>query len=197
MWNLMIAMRQGWKSVAGFVLVGLLSAGCERTSAPGEPDSGESAAVYLLTDEPPGARGVLEVRAELESNDQPGTAVDVVLVGRIGGVEGATWDPDRAAFSVQDLSAVEHAKVDEAPQHDADSCPYCREGKKKRLASTALVQVVDAQGNVPSVDARKLLGLEDGQTVVVRGTAQIDSLGNLTVRAAGVFVRPESAQATS
>ena len=78
----------------------------------------------------------------------------------------------------------------ETPQHDAEACPFCRAEKKKQLASTALVQVVDAEGQVPAVDARKLLGLEEGQTIVVRGEAQIDGLGNLAVRAAGVYVRP-------
>jgi hypothetical protein len=173
----------------GLVLLGLLLAGCGSTSVDDARSAGGSAAAFLLTEEPSGARGVLEIRGDLEAGD-PAAAVDIVLVARIGGAEGFTWDPARAAFTVQDLSAAEHAKVDEAPQHDADACPFCRAEKKKRLASTALVEVVDAQGNVPAVDARKLLGLAEGQTVVVRGKAQIDSLGNLAVRAAGVFVRP-------
>jgi hypothetical protein len=144
----------------------------------------------LLKDEPPGARGVLDIRADLESREKPEEAVGVVLVARIGGVEGYTWDPNRAAFTVQDLPAAEHAESEETPQHDAENCPFCRAKKKKLLASTALVQVVDSQGAVPAVDARKLLGLEEGQTIVVRGEAQIDGLGNLAVRAAGVYVRP-------
>ena len=90
----------------------------------------------------------------------------------------------------QDLPAAEHAESEETPQHDAENCPFCRAKKKKLLASTALVQVVDAQGSVPAVDARKLLGLEEGQIIVLRGEAQIDGLGNLAVRAARVYVRP-------
>ncbi len=184
-----LAMEQRWGAVAELVLLGLLLAGCARTADHDARTPGGSAA-YLLAEEPQGAKGVLEIRAGLESGGATESAAEVVLVARIGGVEGAIWDPARAAFTVQDLSAVEHADVDEAPQHDADSCPFCRAEKKKKLASTALVEVVDAQGNVPVVDARKLLGLKEGQTVVVRGHAQIDSLGNLAVRAAGVFVRP-------
>jgi len=76
--------------------------------------------------------------------------------------------------------------------NDADNCPFCRAKKAKLLASTALVQVVDAEGNVPAMDARKLLGLKEGRTIVVRGEAQIDGLGNLAVRAAGIYVRPDA-----
>ena len=35
------------------------------------------------------------------------------------------------------------------------------------------------------MDARKLLGLKDGQVVVVRGQGQVDDLGNMVVRTNG------------
>ena len=185
-------MNLRWDAAVGFVLLGLLLAGCNRSEVRDAAQADGPAAAYLLKDEPPGARGVLDIRADLEGREKPEEAVGVVLVARVGGVEGYTWDPNRAAFTVQDLPAAEHAESDETPQHDAENCPFCRAEKKKLLASTALVQVVDAQGAVPAVDARKLLGLEEGQTIVVRGEAQIDGLGNLAVRAAGVYVRPPS-----
>ena len=140
---------------------------------------------------------MLDIRAELEGREKPAEAASVVLVARVGGVEGYTWDPNRAAFTVQDVPAAEHAESEETAQHDAEDCPFCRAKKKKELASTALVQVVDARGSVPAVDARKLLGLEDGQIVVLRGEAQIDGLGNLAVRAAGVYVRPQPPKTAS
>jgi hypothetical protein len=178
-------------------LAGLLLAGCNRSAVRDVGQADGSAAGYLLKEEPPGARGVLEIRADLEGRDKPDEAIRVVLVARVGGAAGFTWDPNRAAFTVQDLSAAEHAKPGETPQHDAEACPFCRAEKKKVLASTALVQVMDAQGKVPSVDARKLLGLEEGSTVVVRGDAQIDGLGNLAVQAAGVYVRPRPSKTAS
>jgi len=192
-------MNSRWYTPA-WMLVGLLTAvltlaSCNRPAGPEAADGAGTA--YLLPAEPPGAQSVLETRAELESREKPGEAIGVVLVARIGGVEGLTWDPDRAAFVVRDLSSVEDHEPDEAPQHDADNCPFCRAKKKKLLASTALVQVVDAEGNVPPVDARKLLGLKEGRTIVVRGEAQIDGLGNLAVRAFGIYVRPEAAETAS
>jgi hypothetical protein len=179
-----------WDAAVGLVLLGLLLAGCDRSAVRDAGQAEGPASAYLLKEEPPGARGVLEIRADLESREKPEGAVRVVLVARIGGVEGYTWDLNRAAFTVQDLPAAEHAESEETPQHDAENCPFCRAKKKKLLASTALVQVVDAQGSVPAVDARKLLGLEEGQIIVLRGEAQIDGLGNLAVRAARVYVRP-------
>ena len=59
-----------------------------------------------------------------------------------------------------------------------------------------IVEVVDAKGQVPAVDARKLLGLAEGQTVVVRGEARIDGLGNLAVRARGVHLRRQTPEGT-
>jgi hypothetical protein len=142
----------------------------------------------LLEDEPPGARGVMDVKSELQNREDPGNWTDVVLVARIGGIEGETWDPKRAAFMVVDQSVVESEATHESPQHDADNCPFCRANRKKLLASTALVQIVDSSGQVPSMHARKLLGVEEGQTIVLQGKGRIDGLGNLAVRATGVFV---------
>lgn len=190
-------MTQRWDAAAGLVLAGLLLSGCDRPPVRGVAQVDGPAAAYLLKDEPSGARGVLDIRTDLEGREKPDESVSVVLVARIGGVEGYTWDPNRAAFTVQDVPAAEHAESEQSPQHDAEDCPFCRAKKKKLLASTALVQVVDSQGKVPPVDARKLLGLEEGQTIVVRGQAQIDGLGNLAVRAAGVYVRPHPSKTAS
>ena len=54
---------------------------------------------------------------------------------------------------------------------------------------TALVQVVNPEGVVVDIDARELLSVKLNQLVVVRGLAEIDSLGNLIVSADGVYVR--------
>ena len=119
-----------WDAAVGLVLLGLLPAGCNR---PAVRDAGQAdgpAAAYLLKEEPPGARGVLDIRAELEGREKPDEAASVVLVARVGGVEGYTWDPNRAAFTVQDLPAAEHAESEETPQHDAEDCPFCRAKKK-------------------------------------------------------------------
>jgi hypothetical protein len=51
------------------------------------------------------------------------------------------------------------------------------------------VKVVDAEGKTIPADANKDLGLQELQTVIVRGKAKRDDAGNLTVLAAGVYVK--------
>jgi hypothetical protein len=130
------------------------------------------------SNEPAGALGIVEARETVQNDDE------VVLVGRIGGdtdpfVEGI------AAFTLVDLS-LEPCPADEG-------CPtpwdYCCDLNK--LAShKATVKVVDQQGRLVSVDARKLLGVDALGTVVVRGKAKRDEAGNLTVLADGVYLKP-------
>jgi hypothetical protein len=153
------------------VLAAVLLAGCSQSNQPAGSE-------YVLAAEPAGALGIVEARETVQNDDE------VVLVGRIGGgtdpfVEGI------AAFTLVDLS-LEPCPADEG-------CPtpwdYCCDLNK--LAShKATVKVVDQQGRLVSVDARKLLGVDALTTVVVRGKAKRDEAGNLTVLADGVYLKP-------
>jgi hypothetical protein len=174
----------------------VLLTGC-RPAPPGSGAATRDAEAHLLEEEPPGARGVLEIKEDLASRDAPDQWTSVVLVARIGGIDGQTWDPNRAAFVAMDLSSIEEASQHAATEHDSNQCPFCQAKKKKLLESTALVEIVDANGEVPSVDAQTLLGLEQGQDIVVRGEARVDRLGGLAVRAAGIYLRPSSPEAGS
>ncbi len=174
------------------LLLTVLGAGCQNSGRPVRGVPSPEGEQYLLDTEPPGAKSVADVRALLEG--QPAQS-EVVIVGRISGLSQPTWDPERAAFMVADesLSAAHEAAEDEhdrTPQHDAEHCPYCRDQRKKELAGLALVEVIDRDDCVPPVDARDLLGLRDGQTVVIRGEGGIDSLGALVVRTREIYVRP-------
>ena len=73
-----------------------------------------------------------------------------------------------------------------APAPAQDS-PIVRENQLP--GATAVVKFVDADGKIIKEDARKLLGLTELQTVVVRGAAERDDEGNLTILADGLFVR--------
>jgi hypothetical protein len=186
-------------TISGLVLCGVV--GCESGDrrSPGRVPGGEkfseekySGEKYRLASEPTAAQSIVEARGALEGQS---SAQDVVLVGRIDGLSQPTWDPQRAAFMLADLSLKAKADSgdeahDETPKHDAENCPFCKAKTKKELAGLAMVEVVDEQGTVPKVDARELLGLKDGQVVVVRGQGQVDDLGNMVVRASGLFVRP-------
>lgn len=135
---------------------------------------------FLLASEPAGAMPVIAARKAAVDGE------DVVLVGRIGGSEDP-WIEGRAAFSIVDASLKACSDV------PGDTCPkpwdYCCE-IGKLPTSKALVKVVDANGKLIAEDARGLLSLKELQTVVVRGKAERDDAGNLTVLASGIFVRP-------
>src|SRR5262245_54591637 len=160
-----------------------LMAGCggggDPSGAGGEPAANADGARYLLTNEPAGAKGVLEVRKQAGDGDA------VAIVGRIGG-DRKPWVEGRAAFWIVDPSLK--------PCSDDEGCPtpwdYCCEEKESLRRATATVKVVDAEGRTVPVDARKLLGLKELQTVVVKGRAKRDEKDNLTVLADGVYVRP-------
>lgn len=171
-----------------FAALGLivLLTGCSQdapTTPAAQSDTPAPAAVdgsqYLLTSEPEGAGEVIAVRKDAGDGD------DVVIVGRIGGSENP-WIEDRAAFSIVDGSLKACSDI------PGDDCPipwdYCCETPKLPDA-TALVKVVDDQGELIKADARELLEVKELSTVVVKGKAQRDDAGNLTVLASGIFVR--------
>ncbi len=52
-----------------------------------------------------------------------------------------------------------------------------------------MIKIVDADGKLVKADARELLNVKELSTLVVKGKAQRDDAGNLTVLASGVFVK--------
>lgn len=155
-----------------------LLAGCSARSEAGQTPLAEGKQ-FLLSEEPENLFGIFEFRESGET-----TSDDLVLLGRIGG-DKQTWSPTSAEFMLTDPTHqppdAKHACVD-------DNCPFCKD-KHDTTSATAIVMLTDAQGNVPKVDARRLLSLKEGQLVVVRGAAEINAIGQLVVKARGVYVR--------
>jgi hypothetical protein len=156
--------------------------GCRRAE---DPAVVAQRAKYLLNEEPAGALGVTEAHAQVTG--QADATRPLVLVGRIGAGSDPTWDPHEAAFVISD-PAAELPDHEHGASHD-DNCPFCQAKKQATMTSTALIRVVDEKGQVVAMNAKKLLALAEGQIVVVRGTASIDSLGHLVVAADGVYAR--------
>lgn len=157
----------------------VVSLGCNSQVA---EKPGDTAAVaganYLLAAEPDGAQDIISVRNTAADGD------DVLVIGRIGGAENP-WVEGRAAFTIVDRSLQACSDI------PGDGCPvpwdYCCE-TDKLPTSTALVKVVDADGQPVAADARKLLNVKELSSVVVQGKAQRDDAGNLTVLATGIYV---------
>jgi hypothetical protein len=174
-------------SYGQLLLIAILVTGCGRPNAETVVITGGgeaptiTAPQYLLSEEPPGARAVIDIRKEAKDGD------DVLVVGKIGG-EKRPFVKDRASFMIVDLSLK---SCDDIP---GDNCKtpwdYCCAAG---LAEARLpVKFVDDEGRTLPTDARRLVGLKELQTVVVRGKARRDDAGNLSVVASGLYVRPKN-----
>ncbi len=137
-------------------------------------------AKYLLESEPPDALGVLDLIETIRGTQE------VVVIGKIGGVP-EPWAKGRAAFIMADPSLLLENEGDGEHTEDCD-CPFCSKNKDG-ASGLARVTFVDQDGQVVPVDARELFGVKDRQTVVVRGEATVDGLGELVVLAKGLYIR--------
>lgn len=172
------------KIVYGLIVTGTLAwtlVGCN--SGPVTPPSGAAPSAdvkALLTTEPEGAKSVIDVRRDA------GDGQEVVVIGRIGGSVDP-WIKDRAGFQIVDQKFKPcNERADDACETPWD---YCCDPQDELRKGMALIKVVDAEGKTVPVDARKLLGVKELQTVVVKGTARREG-GNLTVLASGIYLRP-------
>jgi hypothetical protein len=165
-----------------YVCVGCIMAavGCGGTE-PGESSVAANAvqgSKYVVDSEPAGAIPVGEARQQVEDQQ------DVTLFGTIGGSAEPFVD-GLAAFTIVD-TAVPYCAADEGCPTPWDYC--CTQNQVKDNIAT--VKVVDDEGNPVADDARALLGVKELSTVVVKGKAQRDDQGNLTIAASEVYVRP-------
>jgi hypothetical protein len=163
--------------VGAFLLA--LSAGCsDRSDQPTSTITVEGKK-YLLAAEPAGAKGAAEVIEKAAAGDE------VVVVGRIGG-DVTPWIEGAAAFLIVDPS------LPACNDKPGDNCPtpwdYCCDTDKLPKLRTT-VKLVDQDGKLLQTDAREMLGVKELQTVVVRGRADRDDSGNLTILADSLFVR--------
>ncbi|MFK8113648.1 MAG: hypothetical protein AB8B91_15710 [Rubripirellula sp.] len=170
---------------AALTLMGLIG-GCSQEPAAqtaaeqtGTAISSIDGSKFLLTAEPEAAKDVIQVRLDANDGDE------VVIVGRIGGSVNP-WIEGRAAFSIVDESLK--ACSDIPGDHCAQPWDYCCE-TSKLPDGTALIKVVDEDGKLVKADSQGLLNVKELSTVIVKGKAQRDDAGNLTVLASGVFVK--------
>lgn len=173
-------MNRGFRIVtlAAVVLVAAAVAGV----ASAEIDVAAIRGGLLLAEEPAGAVSIADAKAKLGPTPQP-----VVVAGRIGGRGTSPFGKDEASFSMLEIPTDDHAAK---PGHKPDDCPFC----KKRAASSPLAAVSfsGADGKVIPLDAQKLLGVAEGQDVVVRGTGFFDpklGIPVIQVRADGLYIR--------
>ena len=158
----------------------LLVIGCGKDEGAESGQPSRAGAKFLLAEEPAGAVNVIAARKQIKKED---AETELVIVGQIPKAQkGAPelWSKTHAIFTIADSSLATHK------HDDGEECHFCSTSK---LESVVTVKIVAANDEVVETDARKLLGLNESQIVVVRGRAKYDDLGNLVVRATGIFVR--------
>jgi hypothetical protein len=168
---------------SSLVLVAPLALGaCGGGQSPAGQGGQESAskarlpAALALPGEPAGARSVKEVVAQAKSGDE------VVVAGRVG-VEGS----DRAYFTLVDSSLQ---ACSETAMNDPCETPwdFCCSPPDELSKLSALIEFRDGAG-LYSGNVLGFAGLEHLKGVVVKGKADKDASGNLTVVASGIFVK--------
>jgi hypothetical protein len=168
--------------VAAFA-VSLLS-GCGGSSTATSSQSAQAEVVKLdpslvLAEEPAEILSVAEVREKAKDGDE------VVVAGWIAGSKQPIIE-GRAAFTIVDLS-LPPMKCAEIPYS------FCCMPKETLLPKVVLVKFVDEQGKTILKDARGLLGIKEGATVVIRGHAKCTEEGDVTaVLANGLYLRGDS-----
>src|SRR2546430_200188 len=156
-------------AIAGAALL----AGCSRG-----PQHAAAGRRFLLPEEPAGAIGIIDY------HESEAKATEVTLVGQIG-FKNLKWSTQSAMFLL--IDPTEAIEAGGHVCHD-ENCPFCK-GKKGALQSRAIVMLIGSDGQVPPIDARKLLPLAAGQTAVVSGQAETDEAGQLVVHARGIYLR--------
>jgi hypothetical protein len=162
-------------------LIGVVTVGCAKPTTP--PVASYDGSKFLLHSEPEVAQNIIAARESVKDKEP------IVVIGRIGGNVNP-WVEQRAAFFIVDTSllACSDAKKDGEPCGCPTPWDYCCDLDILPAAMT-LVKFVEADGTVVKHDARKIFGVTELQTVIVKGTAQRDDAGNLTILADGMFVR--------
>jgi hypothetical protein len=138
---------------------------------------------FVLSSEPAEALSVLAARALIAESPEPRR---MAVFGRIGSDRHETWQTGQASFLIWDESVKAEAHHDHG---EDDDCPFCRARKQNELKAIGLVEFVDESGNTVQVDARSLFRARGGESIVVNGLATKDPLGNLVVKADGIFFR--------
>jgi len=180
--------------LAAGLLTVVVTIGCQSEQV--DARTAELRQQFLVATEPSGALTLTELATQLgvvkpdeeAAVDQtnpasPATSAEsVVVVGRIFAGDMEPWDTGKASFLIAELPDQGHGEG-----HDADNCPFCK--RKAAKAPTAIVQFVDATGQVIPIDARKLFGVDKKEVVVIRGKAVPGDLNAMVVTATDMHVR--------
>jgi hypothetical protein len=123
-------------------------------------------------------------------------SVAVVVVGSVGGLPNPSaqsqpdypFDKGRAVVFLADPATVAEHESGGHQHAPGEECAFCAAHAADMADMLAVVRFRDEQGKVAAVDIRDLFGLQEKDTVVVRGVARLEA-GMLVVDADGLYLR--------
>jgi len=135
----------------------------------------------LVGTEPTGAVPVSELKSQHIAGElQAGTSV--VIRARINAGEMSPWTQGQAAFIVTD--ATGH---DGSEDHDPHECPFCSRDIRDHMA---IVRCTKDDGQLIPTDAREVLGVAEGELLVVQGTIGDADAEEFVVDAQSIYCVP-------
>jgi hypothetical protein len=161
----------------------------------------------ILSQAPTDARDVLATQKQFvsEKNRKDAAKIrEVVVTGQIGGMPNVwpdthpafPWYPGQASFFLVDAKVAaqfaHHAK-----KHGGEECVFCRQLAANNVNAIAVVNLVDSEGKVLSIDLRKLVNLKENQNVTVRGKARLLAGSLLQIDADGIYVKSQKSIASA
>ena len=169
-------------SLVVFPLFLLSGCGGNSTATPSSTAQTPSVALdpsLVLKEEPAGAKNVAEVREKGKDGEE------LVVAGWIAGSEEPIIN-GRAAFTMVDLQLP-------PPECTTKPYSYCCMPKEALLPNLVMVKFVDGEGKTILKDAHGLLGIKEGDIVVVRGRVACSEEGKVnSIVASALFVRGHS-----
>lgn len=157
----------------GLMFLGLLGCSSSEENVPGE--FVQLRQKYMLESKPQSPTTIAAAIEQLAA--QP----NVRVVGRINAGSFEPWDEGKATFVISEAAVAGHH--DHGSGDHAEDCPFC-----KAKAQKAIVQILDDSGKILAIDARKLLGVQKDQEVIVQGTGKVNELEMLVVTAEGIHI---------
>ena len=157
----------------------LLSVGCGPSVSPEVTKLRDG---LMLNEAPEEVLAIIEAKEKVKE-----TPSEVAVMAEVTSGDHAVWEEGRAVFAISEILEEDSSHGGEG--HDPSTCPFCKRRQAALEDTRAMVQIVDEQGNVIDMDARKLLGIKEKQQLIVRGQGELDQLGNLVVSANGVYIK--------
>ena len=181
------------------LVLAMITIGAASASA-ASPDVAAHRTRLQLTESPSQPPSVLAVLKKVKARpEQDGRRelTEVTVAGQIGGMPNPwqdthpdfPWFADQASFFLLDTklaSQFAHHVKNHGGSHE---CAFCKSLAAKNAHQVAVVHLVDEEGQPLRINARDLMNLEENQSVVVRGRAELLGGTLLVIHAEGIHVR--------